>query len=193
LAALNLDRNRFSARALRDFVKSPLLGNLRWLSLQGPRVPVPRTPGEIEQPFHREFRLGDAAAEAFADAPRASGLVYLDLGNQRITDDGLRALAESSHLGNLMTLRLWHNEIGRDDLWNSNDPLRCSGVSDLVVSDHLQRLVDVDLRSNPLPPVARLALRQRFGYGGRYGPGRVLQGRNFFAERFTDEEGDVDL
>ena len=168
LTALNLDRGVFSAEAVREFARGPLVGQLRWLSVQGPRMPVVLRPGEREMNFHREIRVGDAIAAAFASSPRVAGLVYLDLGNHRLTDAGLRVLAESPHLAGLLTLRLWNNEIGAADL-------RSGGVSALVLSEYLQRLVTVDLRSNPLPREAKLALRQRFGYGVTYGRGPLPQ------------------
>lgn len=182
LAALNLDRDFFSAEAVRAFAGSPLLGRLRWLSMQGPGMPVVRRSGERERRGHRERRVGDGIAAAFASSAQAAGLVYLDLGNQRLTDAGLSALAGSSHLANLMTLRLWNNEIGEGVLWNAADPLRSGGVSALVLSEHLQRLVTVDLRSNPLPRAARLALRQRFGYGVCYGRGPLPQAANILPD-----------
>jgi uncharacterized protein (TIGR02996 family) len=172
LAALNLDQGLFSAEVLREFAHSPLMGQLRWLSVKGLQRPVV---GRQEPALQEDMRVGDTAAELFATSPRTAGLVHLDLGNQCITDAGLRTLAESPHLANLMTLRLWNNEIGDAVLWNAADPLRSAGVSALVLSEHLQRLVTVDLRSNPLPRVAQLALRQRFGYGVCYGRGPLPQ------------------
>ena len=170
LTALNLDRNFFSAEALRDFARSVPMANLRWLSVQGPRAPVERASGEPERRCHREFRIGDAAAAAFAFTPQAAGLVYLDLGNQRIADAGAAVLAKSPYLAGLRTLRLWNNEIG------------AAGARALLDAAALPHLTALDLRSNPLPELARLALRQRFGAGVRYGRGPVPQSRIVFED-----------
>jgi uncharacterized protein (TIGR02996 family) len=192
LASLRLDENLFSAAALRDFARGPLLGRLRWLSIQGPRKPIPRERHERLLHLHQDRRVGDAAAEAFASSDQTGRLVYLDLGNHRLTDDGLRALAASPHLGTLMALKLWSNDIGEPGLFTRADPLGSPGVSAVLVAPGLSRLATLDLRSNPLPPAARGALRDRFRYGARYGPGPVPRGFNAFDDPDEDEYAEED-
>src|SRR5262245_59749396 len=55
---------------------------------------------------------GDAVARAVAFSRHVSGLTELNLGRNRITDDGAGALATSPYLTNLTSLDLSENEIG---------------------------------------------------------------------------------
>jgi uncharacterized protein (TIGR02996 family) len=146
LALLDLHQTQLSPGELEALAAGPLLGQLRWLSL-GNRSGYGSTP------------VGFKGAGALAGSPHAARLVHLDLGNHDLDDPAACVLARSPHLGGLRSLNLWHNRIGP------------SGAADLVSLPALEWL---DLRSNPLPPAARAALRRRFGPGVRYGPGRLL-------------------
>jgi hypothetical protein len=41
-----------------------------------------------------------------------AGLLYLNIGKNKIGDEGAKALAQSPHLSNLVALQLWGNRIG---------------------------------------------------------------------------------
>ena len=59
-----------------------------------------------------EQRLGEEGARALAGSPHLAKLTELDLGENRIGDEGARALAGSPHLAKLTTLHLEGNQIG---------------------------------------------------------------------------------
>jgi uncharacterized protein (TIGR02996 family) len=181
LRCLSFDQNSAGTQELEAFARSPLLGQLRSLSLQGQAAPPSSTPNEIGSV---ELREGEGLAKLLASTPRAARLWHLDLGNQLLGDDGVIALAASPHLGALRSLGLWHNQIGP------------RGVKALLDSKHLAGLTEVDLRSNPLTAAAHKALRQRFGPAARYGPGRLPVVRTWddldadLDEEFDDDDFD---
>jgi uncharacterized protein (TIGR02996 family) len=172
LARLYLDECRLNAAGARALAEGPLLAQLRLLSLQGP--------GSSSWPERKNDWIGDRGAQALADSPQAARLAYLDLGNQRVGDAGAKALAASRHLANLMTLGLWNNQITD------------AGAKALAKSKRLARLVSLDLRSNPLSANVCQALRQRFGYGGRYGPGPLARNLEQQRKHSWGEGGDWD-
>jgi uncharacterized protein (TIGR02996 family) len=170
LAALDLEETPVGPRMIQALTEEgTLLAGLRWLSLSN-------RGGYDSSP------LGNDAVRCLAISPAASRLIHLDLSNNDLDDNAARALATSPHLGNLAALGLWHNHIGAE------------GAAALATSDALAALAFLDLRDNPLPASVRSGLRQRYGYGVRYGPGPVLtENRNIPAEATSDTESDSDI
>ncbi|MCI0461160.1 MAG: TIGR02996 domain-containing protein [Gemmataceae bacterium] len=172
LRCLHLDQNGFGFRGLQALARSKLLGQLRVLTLQGS--------GYSSYPERaRKVRVGDRGARALARSKRAANLITLDLGNHRIGDSGAEALASSPHLTNLAELHLWKNTIGP------------RGAAALLASESLTKLSSLDLRSNPLLSAACPALRERFGYDVRYGPGPSAENRR--QERGWHEPEEMDF
>jgi hypothetical protein len=152
LKRLCLDENFFDREGAEALAKGTLLGDLRWLSLQGP--------GESSYSVRAgKYRIGPDGAKALARCRRLAGLRHLDLGCQAIGDAGALPLVGSKHLAQLTSLHLWHNGIG------------AKGATALGRSKVLPRLVRLDLRSNALPAGVCRSLRKRFGPGVTYGPG----------------------
>jgi uncharacterized protein (TIGR02996 family) len=149
LALLDLLQTTLTPEAIEGLAGGPLLGQLRWLSL-GNRS------GSGSRP------MGSDLARRLVQSEKVSNLVHLDLGNHDLDDAAAQAVAESPHLGRLASLNLWHNRIG------------LPGAMMLAASRSLPSLAALDLRSNPIPPWGRDKLRERFGAGVLYGPGRHL-------------------
>jgi hypothetical protein len=148
LTVLDLHQTTVGPEAARALAEGPLLARLRWLSLAN-RSSFGSAP------------IGTEAARELAQSPRAARLVHLDLSNNQLDDAAAQAIASSPHLGQLASLNLWHNRIGP------------SGALALA-SGSLPALTALDLRANPLPAPVQDRLRERFGTGVRYGPGRML-------------------
>jgi uncharacterized protein (TIGR02996 family) len=147
LAALDLEETPVGPRMIHALTEGKtLLSGLRWLSLSN-------RGGKDGSP------VGSEAIRRLAASPAAAQLVRLDLSNNHVDDCAARALATSPFLGNLAALGLGRNRIGAD------------GAAALATSDSLSALTFLDLRGNPLPVSVRAGLRQRFGYGVRYGQG----------------------
>jgi uncharacterized protein (TIGR02996 family) len=163
LRVLNLSENPVSARGVEALMHGAATKRLAVLGLSGLGA-------------HHKHVAG-AGAQAVARSAGAANLAVLDLGNQDVTDAGLKALAASKHLKKLTTLLLWRNKVG------------AAGVKALLASRSLPALSLVDLRGNPLPAKAPPALRQRFGYGVRYGPWKRLHSR-YGRHALDDEDED---
>jgi uncharacterized protein (TIGR02996 family) len=83
-------------------------------------------------------KIGDEGAVALASSPHLAKLTSLDLNMNEIGDEGAVALASSRHLANLTTLGLYGNRIGAE------------GAKALAGSSHLANLATLDLRGNDI-------------------------------------------
>jgi uncharacterized protein (TIGR02996 family) len=92
---LDVSGGTISNAAVRAFIESPYLGNLRSLHLNNNPV-------------------GDVAAQAISESAKLAGLRTLALRTCRLTDTGAEALAASTSLTNLTRLDARVNPIGRE-------------------------------------------------------------------------------
>lgn len=169
LRTLDLHQTPLDGSLLRASLDSPLLRQLRWLSL-------------ANRSGHDSSSLGNEVVAEFVRSPAVDNLVHLDLSNHDLGDDAAHALASSPHLRQIASLNLWHNRIGD------------AGALALTRSDNLPSLVILDLRANPVnSSAARRLLRERFGPGVRYGPGPLLEAdrQAIFIERYRREHPEL--
>jgi uncharacterized protein (TIGR02996 family) len=153
LTVLDLRETPCTPEMIRLLVESGgLLKKLRWLSLTN-RGGMDSSP------------IGSDAVQYLAKSPVCAQLVHLDLDNHDLDNAAATALATSPHLSHLASLHLAHNRIGAE------------GGTALAASRSLAALTFLDLRDNAVPMTVRHRLRQRFGPGVRYGPGRELTER----------------
>ncbi|MBX3158703.1 MAG: TIGR02996 domain-containing protein [Deltaproteobacteria bacterium] len=96
-------------------------------------------------------RLGDDGVEALARSPFFAGLRSLDLGSNRLGARGAIALATCKHLADLEQLELERNAITDD------------GAAALAASPHLTRLTRLNISRDRLRAHGISALAKRFG------------------------------
>lgn len=96
-----------------------------------------------------ELTLEDV--KAVAEGPRFAGLRSLSLRGNDLGVMAARLLAGAASLANLLELNLSNNRIGDN------------GAKALAASPHLEGLLSLDVRSNELGKAGVLALRERFG------------------------------
>jgi uncharacterized protein (TIGR02996 family) len=133
LTALDVSANDFSARALAELARSPLLGRLGALALN----------------FSRHLSL--EAVRALASSPHLAGLTTLHLGSCHLDDAAAASLAASPHLGGLSLLYLGHNAIS------------ASGARALAAALHRQRGCRLFLVGNHVEEAEMEALRAEYG------------------------------
>ncbi|MCE9566987.1 MAG: TIGR02996 domain-containing protein [Planctomycetes bacterium] len=119
LRSLRLLRARPEEAGIEALANSPVLAELRSLTLGGDYLTVPSAVMLAASPRVSnlrvldlsENRLEDAGAIALANSRHLQNLVHLDLSSNLIEDDGAAALTESPHLEGLIYLNLHGNII----------------------------------------------------------------------------------
>lgn len=118
LRALHLRRARPQEEGVAALALSPLLRELRSLSLAGNHLNFTAATVLANAAVDnlcvldlQDNRIEDRGAVALASAPRLAGLVALDLAETRIGDAGAAALVDSPHLAGLTYLNLYGNLI----------------------------------------------------------------------------------
>ena len=152
LERLSLARNRLGGRR-----PGPALARVAALDLGGNGLTPDDVASLLAGPAAgvRELdlghnRLGDDGARALADAPSAAGLRSLGLANAALTDDGLAALAASPRLARLESLDV------------RNNPLSDQGFRALLAARSLRRVASLRYSWEGLTIHTRLALERRF-------------------------------
>lgn len=152
LEVLGLGQNFDSdGKGLAAWLRGPLASRLRWLDAE-------------------HCGLGDGLLEALADSPHLGRLAVLDVGRNHATASGVARLARATSLERLVWVGLAGNRFGSEGTaalarapWLrrvTNLGLADTGADPeaLLSSEHLGRLVSLDLRDNELP----LELEARF-------------------------------
>jgi uncharacterized protein (TIGR02996 family) len=141
------------------FLASPTFANLSRLELYGTDLGSEGTAALAAAPWtgltHLTLwanQVGDAGVIALANSPVAGHLQALYLGlNWSITDEGVRALANSSHLDGLTSLDLCHAYLGP------------AGARALAASPCLKSVTWLRLRQDRLSAEDVDAVKERFG------------------------------
>jgi uncharacterized protein (TIGR02996 family) len=96
----------------------------------------------------RHLKLYDCSGTmaGVASSPQLARVQTLDLENNSLDDESLRALASSPHLGNVRTLLLWSNRVAD------------RGAQALAGATHLTRLARLDLSANSVGDPGACAL-----------------------------------
>jgi uncharacterized protein (TIGR02996 family) len=164
LRELDLSGNRLADAGLRELAARPEFAGLERLVCRA-----------NEQEHY--FCAHADGAEALADSPHLSRLHTLDLGDHYIFGAGLRALANSPNATGLEWLGVEYNEIGEAgdggiravvestrlgnlrELWYGGNRLGPLGAEALAAWPHLERMTRVDLSECPLTPDVQAILR----------------------------------
>jgi uncharacterized protein (TIGR02996 family) len=125
LRAINAPGNGITDEGLFSLAESDELPNLNWLNLCGEQgitvegvralLKSERMP-RMKTVRFSEARLGDEAAELFADSPACRNLTELYLGSCGISISGYTRLLESPHLVGVKLFELAHTGLTRDQI-----------------------------------------------------------------------------
>ncbi len=145
LHSLNLSDNPIGPDGVQSLARSPHLHQLRELMLAGCQL---LTEGAIALSATPTFRLtrlslgnnrlGNDGVAAIARCPQFAELRHLDLQNNAVGNLGVEALVNSPHMSNLEYLNLYHNHVS------------ARGVQVLTDSALLANLTYLNLRSNEI-------------------------------------------
>jgi hypothetical protein len=103
-------------------------------------APWAKRPGDAFAPPIEVSGPGDIDLAALVKRPACAGIEMLELGNSKLSVDGLRSLAQSPVMPRLRWLRLWKCE------------LDAAAVAALFSTDAGRRLEHLSLTWNPLGP-----------------------------------------
>lgn len=144
------------------------------------------TPWNLERLDLSSNRIKDAGAVALAGWERASTLTFLDVSNNWIDAEGMKALLQSPHFGSVVDLRLAGNRVGdegaqllaaRDWSLTSLDLAGCQitdeGALVLANAPWVERLEELDMTSNSITDKAKKKLGDRLGAKLIFNPTRV--------------------
>lgn len=151
LALLDLRQSIVGRRAVKALVAGSL-ARLRWLSLARRSCSYKREGYDA---------IDGATLKLLLHAPNAGKLLHLNVSNHDLTDDDAKIIAVSPLRDRLVSLNVWHNQIG------------APGCAALAGMPSLSLL---DLRANPISANVKAKLRDRFGSGVRFGAGKKLSG-----------------
>jgi uncharacterized protein (TIGR02996 family) len=185
LRSLELQTNRITGAGLSALLASPYLKNLTVLDLS--QNSVRRfDPGGLEKARAASLRVLDlqsslkpgADVGALAGCPAVRGLIWLNLGSNRLTDRAVQGLCQATGWSRLAVLNLLYCRIGDGGVaaladWPGLAGVRClhlngndfgpAGAAALAASPHLTDVRHLCVERQEVRAAGLAALRKRFG------------------------------